>query len=67
MRAIARRPPPVKPHPPADSESGDISRLGWSKEEDNLILSSVAELGPKWMEIAARLPNRTDHAARNRY
>jgi len=67
MRAIARRPPPAKPHPPADSESGDISRLGWSKEEDNLILSSVAELGPKWMEIAARLPTRTDHAARNRY
>mmetsp|Transcript_18252 Transcript_18252/g.58785 ORF Transcript_18252/g.58785 Transcript_18252/m.58785 type:complete len:617 (+) Transcript_18252:405-2255(+) len=44
-----------------------LKRLGWSKEEDNLILSSVAELGPKWMEIAARLPNRTDHAARNRY
>ena len=25
------------------------------------------EFGPKWLEIAARLPDRTDHAARNRY
>ena len=25
------------------------------------------EFGPKWLEIAARLPGRTDHAARNRY
>jgi len=27
----------------------------------------VEEFGPKWLEIATRLPGRTDHAARNRY
>lgn len=42
-------------------------RLTWSREEDEIILQSVDEFGPKWLDIAARLPGRTDHAARNRY
>ena len=45
----------------------DQQRLTWSKEEDEIILASVEEFGPKWLDIAARLPGRTDHAARNRY
>jgi hypothetical protein len=39
----------------------------WSREEDEIILLSVAQIGPRWIEIANRLPGRTDHAARNRY
>ena len=35
--------------------------------QDDIILSYVMEQGPKWVEIAARLPGRTEHAARNRY
>ena len=49
------------------SAAKDTQRLTWSKEEDDIILQSVDEFGPKWLEIAARLPGRTDHAARNRY
>ena len=43
------------------------ARLTWTPEEDQIILSFVAAHGPKWVEIAAQLPGRTDHAARNRY
>ena len=42
-------------------------RSAWTRVEDDIILSSVNEFGPKWVEIAARLPGRTEHAARNRY
>ena len=40
------------------------ARLTWTPEEDQIILSFVAAHGPKWVEIAAQLPGRTDHAAR---
>lgn len=46
--------------------AGDL-RSAWTRQEDEIILSSVLEFGPKWVEIAARLPGRTEHAARNRY
>ena len=46
--------------------NGDL-RSAWTKTEDEIILSSVNEFGPKWVEIAGRLPGRTEHAARNRY
>ena len=49
------------PHAPPES------RLGWTRHEDDIILSSVNAFGPKWIEIAAQLPGRTEHAARNRY
>ena len=39
----------------------------WTREEDEIILLSVAQIGPRWIEIPNRLPGRTDHAARNRY
>jgi len=46
--------------------NGDV-RLGWTRDEDEIILSSVNDHGPKWVEIAQQLPGRTEHAARNRY
>ena len=46
--------------------SGEL-RSAWTKIEDEIILSSVLAYGPKWTDIAARLPGRTEHAARNRY
>ena len=42
-------------------------RHTWTKEEDRIILQMVAAHGAKWIDIAAKLPGRTDHAARNRY
>ena len=51
----------AEPKPQAES------RLGWSRHEDEIILSAVNEFGPKWVEICQRLRGRTEHAARNRY
>lgn len=42
-------------------------RVSWTRAEDAIIVSSVAELGHKWYQIASRLPGRTDHAIRNRF
>jgi hypothetical protein len=42
-------------------------RLGWKVEEDALITRSVEELGHRWLDIAERLPGRTEHAIRNRW
>ena len=50
---------------PANKERPE--RVSWTRAEDAIIVSSVAELGHKWYQIAARLPGRTDHAIRNRY
>ena len=47
--------------------SSNELRSAWTKIEDEIILNSVNEFGPKWVEIAARLPGRTEHAARNRF
>ena len=47
--------------------SSNELRSAWTKLEDEIILNSVNEFGPKWVEIAARLPGRTEHAARNRF
>ena len=44
-----------------------ISRLVWSPAEDALMLRTVEQLGPKWIQIAALLPNRSDGAVRNRW
>jgi hypothetical protein len=47
--------------------SGNEGRYGWTREEDETILNAVLELGHKWVQVAARLPGRTEHATRNRY
>ncbi|PNT72738.1 hypothetical protein BRADI_2g48521v3 [Brachypodium distachyon] len=38
---------------------------GFTKEEDNLILSLYGEIGSKWSVIAARLPSRTGNDVKN--
>ena len=50
-----------------DDEPNAGTRSVWAAEEDRIIFAAVAEIGPKWAEVAARLPGRTDHATRNRY
>jgi hypothetical protein len=62
--------PKPQPNPKSDPKPNpELLSLALirSREEDEIILQSVDEFGPKWLEIAARLPGRTDHAARNRY
>ena len=41
----------------------------WSAMEDNILLSAVADAGPRkdWRAIAARLPGRSAAAARYRW
>jgi len=52
-----------------DEEGGDGTRqrMSWSAEEDEVIVTAVRELGPRWCAVAARLPSRTDQAIRNRW
>ena len=43
-------------------------RVGWSTNEDAIILQAVADVGNKWGLIAKMLPSeRTEHAIRNRH
>ena len=48
------------------SSNGE-ERRAWTGVEDELILRSVSEFGPKWIDIIELLPGRTSHATRNRY
>jgi len=50
----------------ADQEN-KRERVSWSRQEDELILTSVEQLGNKWHKIAGHLPGRTEHAIRNRF
>jgi hypothetical protein len=47
--------------------SPDICDAPWSAEEDLLLCQKQRELGCKWVQIAAFLPNRTDAMAKNRF
>lgn len=42
-------------------------KLGWSREEDMIILRAAEEHGTKWSRIAAQLEGRSDDAVRNRW
>ena len=52
---------------PRREDDAREARVSWTREEDAVIISSVAELGHKWYNIAMRLPGRTGHGIRNRY
>lgn len=45
----------------------DVNHSPWTKEEEELILSKVAELGKQWSKIAKFFPGRTDVTIKNRY
>jgi len=51
----------------APLEESHEGRVSWSRQEDEVILRSVGEMGHKWHSIAQQLPGRTEHAIRNRF
>jgi hypothetical protein len=44
-----------------------LSTAAWTLEEDFLLIRKYAELGAKWVQIAAFFPNRTDSMIKNRF
>ena len=52
---------------PRQKREGAEQRHSWTAEEDAIILSCIAEWGRRWNRIGERLPNRTEHAIRNRW
>lgn len=44
-----------------------ISKSPWTEDEDRMILSEYARIGPRWADIAAALDGRTDNAVKNRW
>jgi hypothetical protein len=45
----------------------DLNTEGWTHEDDFLLVQKCAELGRKWVQIAAFFPNRTDSMVKNRF
>jgi len=45
----------------------DINRTGWEESEDQLILSTYQQIGPKWSKIAENLQGRTEGQVKNRF
>ena len=62
--------PSVAPTPTAASQvlgCKTTTLLGWSAEEDEIVLAAVATIGHKWLMIAELLPDRDCHAVTYRW
>ena len=47
--------------------SPKISKNPWSKEEDDLLIKKIDELGTKWVILTQFFPNRSDTSIKNRW
>ena len=45
----------------------DVNNSKFTTQEDALLLEILAELGPKWAQIAERIPGRRENQVKNRY
>jgi hypothetical protein len=39
----------------------------WTERDEELLIATFRELGPKWVQIATRLPGRTGNDVKNRW
>ncbi|RYE95396.1 MAG: hypothetical protein EOO41_05690 [Methanobacteriota archaeon] len=45
----------------------DLNRTPFTADEDLVLMTAVRDLGTRWIEVARRLPGRSENACKNRY
>lgn len=45
----------------------EVKKGEWTPDEDRVIFELQSSIGPKWIEIATKLPGRTENSIKNRF
>jgi hypothetical protein len=45
----------------------DRQPVGWTAEEEHMVIAKYEEIGPKWVQIAKFLPGRSGNDVKNRW